>query len=216
MRFAFNEKFVRGEFERISLGSEYPIVNIDFTAGIKDVLDSDYNYYKLHVNINHDFNINPFGYFQYKVEAGKIWGDPPYPLLRLHEGNETYAFDPYAFNMMNYYEFVSDTYASPYAEHHFNGLFFNKIPLLRKLKFREVIYTKMLIGTLNEERSKAIMDFQPTLHGLSKPYYEAGIGIENILSFIRIDAVWRLSYLEHRDYIDVELFGLRAILQVLF
>lgn len=216
-RFAWNEKFVYGEFERISFGSEYPILSLDLTAGFKNVIKSDYNYYKAHLAIDHHFDINVLGFFKYKVEAGKIWGDLPYPLLRLHAGNETYAFDEFSYNMMNYYEFVSDTYASLYAEHHFQGLFLNKVPLFRRLKWREVVYTKALFGSLDESRTKAIMDFPPTLHSLSsKPYWEAGVGIENIFKIIRIDAVWRLTYLDHRDYMDIERFGIRAMLQVIF
>jgi hypothetical protein len=81
----------------------------------------DVDYWKVHLNYYHKFNINPFGYARLIVDAGKLFGEIPYPLLQLHEGNETYAFDRYAFNMMNYYEFASDQYASLYYEHHFQG-----------------------------------------------------------------------------------------------
>jgi len=211
-RLAYNEKFVRGEFERISFGSEYPILTVDATAGIKGVFGSDYQYYRLHVGIDHHLYISPLGYFQYKLEGGKIWGDLPFPLLKLHEGNETYAFDPFAFNMMNFYEFVSDEYASVYLEHHFEGFFFNKIPLFRKLKFREVVYGKGLIGRLSDANTKQIMDFPASLSDVRKPYFEAGVGIENILKVLRIDAIWRLSYL---DKPGIEKFGIRAKIQII-
>lgn len=211
-RFAYNEKFMNGEFERTSMGSDYPILKIDFTKGLKGVLNSDYKYYKLHLDITHSFKINPLGTFNYEIQAGKIWGKLPYPLLRLHEGNETFAFDASSFNMMNYYEFVSDRYASLFAEHHFEGLFLNHIPLMRKLKWREVVYGKGLIGSLNKE-TKGIMDFPSTLSGLSKPYAEGGLGIENIFKIIRVDAIWRFSYLNHPD---IQRFGLRVGLQLIF
>lgn len=210
-RYAFNEKFVYGEFERVSLGSEYPILNLDFTIGIKDLLGSDFPYYKLGFSIDYHFNINPIGRMNCIVETGKIWGDLPYPLLRLHEGNETYAFDDYAYNMLNYYEFVSDTYIGLYAEHHFNGFFLNRVPLFRRLKWREVIYGKALAGSLHSN-TREIMDFPVNLKPLSKPYYEVGIGIENILKVIRIDALWRLSYL---DQPNIQKFGIRAKLQII-
>lgn len=212
-RLAWNEKFVQGEFERISMGSEYPIVKIDLTKGFKNMVGSDYDYFKIHTRIQHDFNINPFGKMNIILEGGKIWGDLPYPLLRLHEGNETYAFDEYSYNMMNYYEFVSDEYAGAYVEHHFQGLFLNKVPLFRRLKWREVIYGKALIGNLDDEKTLNIMDFPETLSELSKPYFEAGVGIENILKIFRIDALWRLSYLDNPN---IEVFSVRAKIQIIF
>ncbi|PIE86390.1 MAG: hypothetical protein CSA05_00810 [Bacteroidia bacterium] len=212
-RYAYNEKFVYGEFQRVSLGTKFPVVNIDLILGMKDVFGGDYSYFKTNINIQHDFNINPIGHFNSIIEAGKIWGKLPYPLLKLHEGNETYAFDDFAFNMMNYYEFASDRYAGLYCEHHFEGLFLNKIPLFRKLKWREVIYGKGLIGRISESNKK-VMYFPKGLTDLSKkPYYEAGIGIENIFKIIRIDAIWRLSYLNQPN---IQKFGIRAKLQIVF
>jgi hypothetical protein len=155
---------------------------------------------------------NPIGYLRYRIIGGKIFGTLPYPLLRLHEGNETYAYDPYAFNMMNYYEFVSDEYLILSGEQHFQGFFLNHIPLLRRLGLREVVTGKLLIGNLSE-KNKNVMYFPEGLTSLNKPYSEASIGIENILNLLRIDAMWRFSYLNHPN---IEIFGLRAVLQLSF
>ena len=209
-RFAFREVYVYGEFERTHLTSDYPIMNVDFTFGIKDVLGSDFDYFKLGMNIRHLFNTGTFGYFKYAMEGGKIFGQVPYPLLRLHKGNETYALDDFAFNMMNYYEYASDQYFRLYAEHHFMGLFLNKAPLLRKLQWREVIHAKGLIGSLSDE-NQDFWDFPSTLSELDKPYIEAGIGIENIFKLIRVDAVWRIS---KSDSPEVQNFGIRVKLNL--
>ncbi len=206
------ERFVQGQFERVSLGSDKPIVNLDLTAGLKNVFGSQYEYYKVHLNLYYKVNINPFGYTRIILDGGKIFGTVPYPLLHLHEGNETYAFDRYAFNMMNYYEFASDEYVSLFLEHHFQGFFLNRVPLFRKLKWREVISGKGLIGSLNK-RNLLVMDFPLGLTNVSKPYVELGAGIENIFKVIRIDAMWRLSYLDHPN---IEKFGIRAGLQIIF
>ncbi len=63
-------------------------------------------------------------------------------------------FDEYAYNLMNYYEFASDEYLSMYLTHHFDGFFLNHIPLMRKLKWREVAFAKAVIGTMNEKKQK--------------------------------------------------------------
>jgi len=212
LRFAKNEKFIRGEFERTSLGTDKPILNLYLTAGLKNVFESQYEYYKVNVSIAHKVPISPLGYFKYIIDAGQVFGTVPYPLLKLHEGNETYAFDRYAFNMMNYYEFASDRYVSLYAEHHFQGFFLNKIPLMRKLKWREVVSAKGLIGDLSN-RHKNIMDFPEGLYQVNDPYLEASIGIENIFKIFRVDAMWRLSYLDHDN---IEKFGLRLLVQFVF
>jgi hypothetical protein len=155
---------------------------------------------------------NPFGYTKYWIKAGKIFGKVPYPFLELHEGNETYAMDIHAYNLMNYYEFASDFYQSVYFEHHFQGLFFNKVPLFRKLKWREILYAKILRGTISDG-NKAFWDFPETLGELTTPYVEAGVGIENIFKIIRIDAIWRLSNLNKPD---IQTFGIRAKFQLIF
>ncbi|MBP5504332.1 MAG: carboxypeptidase-like regulatory domain-containing protein, partial [Bacteroidales bacterium] len=142
--------------------------------------------------------VNPLGKLRYLIEAGKVIGTVPFPLLKLHEGNETYAFDTYAYNMMNLYEFASDTYLSATLEHHFNGFFLNRIPLMRKLKWREIVYAKGLVGDISPKNSRdnALLDFPSSLGDVNKPYAEAGVGLENIFKFFRVDAIWRLTHLD--------------------
>ncbi len=149
---------------------------------------------------------------KYWVTAGKIFGDLPYPLLELHEGNETYAHDVYAFNMMNYYEFVSDEWLSLTAEHHFQGFFLNRIPGIRWFELREVVTGRFLMGRLSEA-NKNVMEFPPGLTYLQEPYFEGSIGIENILKLIRLDATWRFTY---KDHPDIQKFGLRIGLWLQF
>ena len=205
LRFAYQEKFLLGEFERISLGTKYPELDVQYTYGFKDFFNSDYEYHKLQANLSQWFKVATFGYSKYIIEAGKIWGTVPYPLLKLHEGNETYVFDEYAYNLMNYYEFASDRYISLYYSHHFEGFFLNKIPLLKKLKWREVVFGKALTGSIDKKNTE-FSGFPASLNSLTKPYYEAGGGIENIFKVLRIYGVWRLSYPEHKNFNRFGLF----------
>jgi hypothetical protein len=210
--FSHREKFLLGKFERKSLGSQYPTIDLDLTYGPKGFLNSQYEYFKIKLQFSDKVETNPVGYFRYRITGGKIFGILPYPLLMLHEGNETYAYDRYAFNMMNYYEFVSDEYLIFSAEHHFQGFFLNRIPLMRWLGLREVISGKVLLGRLND-RNKNVMEFPEGLSALSTPYYEAGIGIENIIQLFRVDAMWRFSYLDHQN---IQKFGFRVSMQLSF
>jgi hypothetical protein len=111
--------------------------------------------------------------------------------------------------MMNYYEFVSDRYISLFAEHHFQGFFLNRIPLIRQLNWREVIGCNILYGRLSEKNA-GLMEFPEGLSALNEPYYEAGLGIENIFKLFRVDAIWRFSYLDHPN---ISRMGIRTTMQ---
>ncbi|HMT29712.1 MAG TPA: DUF5686 family protein, partial [Bacteroidia bacterium] len=213
VRFAFREKFVEGETGRISLGSEYPVTQLIYTAGMKGVLESDFAYHKLIAKVDDIVKVPPFGYTYYALEAGKTWGTVPYPLLNVHQGNESYFYDYAAFNMMNYYEFISDQYASLFVVQHFEGFFLDKVPLLRKLKWREVASLRAVYGSLSDENLNILVNPEDIGSLSAKPYVEAGFGVENIFKILRFDFMYRLAYL---DKPDISKFGIRGSLQFLF
>jgi hypothetical protein len=217
MRFAKDEKFVSGEFNRISLGSKSPILSLNVDLGIKDFLRSNYNYQKVKLNVTDKLFFGYLGSFKYSIEAGKIWGAVPFPFLFIHQGNETWGYSLTDFNAMNIGEFMSDEYVSLSVDHHFGGLFLNRIPLLRKLKWREVATAKIVYGRLSDRHS-VVMDLPSFSSSLrDKPYAETSVGIENIFKILRIDALWRLTYLDNNPTdINVTRFGVRAKLQFRF
>ena len=207
-RLSFRETFVAGEFTRTYISTVFPILQLSFTYGIPKVFKSDYEYQKLVLNLSEWFNFATIGWSKYIVEAGKIWGTLPYPLLRIHDGNQTFFYDDNSSNLMNYYEFVSDAWISASFTHHFDGLLFNKIPLVRKLKWREVARARVVYGTLNDKNAQYSL-FPANMQSLNRvPYWEAGAGIENIFKIIRIDAIWRLSHLQDERYSNVPKFGI--------
>lgn len=213
IRFAWDEKYVESVFSRVSTGTKFPILQLQYTAGLKGVFGSDYAYHRLSLNIDDRIRFGPFGYTNYILEAGKTWGLVPFPLMVMHPGNQTYVYDWSAFNMMNYFEFTSDQYAQATFIHHFDGFFLNHIPLMRRLKWREVALFKWLVGSVSEANRKELL-FPNSLYTLNRgPYMEAGAGIENIFRFFRVDVFWRLSYLDHPNVYPV---GVRFSLQVLF
>ncbi len=203
-RFAYKEKFIMGEFERISLGTNYPVFDVTYGLGIPDLLNGEYHFHRLQFGIRHWFNVFSFGWSKYILETGKIWGTLPYPLLKIMPGNETFLFDEYAYNLMDYYEYLSDAYLSLYYTHHFDGLFLDRLPLMRKLKWRTVAHARGVIGTLTSA-NKNYSEFPAIMGDLQRPYYEAGVGIENIFRIFRVDAIWRLT---HRQESNVDNFAL--------
>lgn len=195
VRFAYKEKFVGGNFERVSLGTTYPVIQLMYSKSLPDAYGGEYNFQRVSISISKRIRTTPIlGYTNVNITGGKIFGVLPYPLMELHGGNETYMYDPYAYNMMRYFEFASDQYVSGSAEHHFNGLFLNRIPLLKKLKLREIAGIKGVWGSINDA-NRNVLIFPSSLKALDKgPYLEANVGVENIFKIFRIDALWRLTY----------------------
>ena len=197
-RFAYKEKYVSGDFTRVSLGTSYPTVEVNLALGLPSLAKSEYGYQKVVAHVYQRLQLGALGWTRVNAEAGQVWGALPYPLLILHSGNETFYYDDLAFNTMNYFEFISDRYAELFVEHHFEGLFFNRIPLMRRLKWREVVSAKAVAGSLDRPKAEQELLFLPGMYTLNNgPFVEVGAGIENILKVLSIRGVWRLRYNDH-------------------
>lgn len=218
-RWARDEMFIQDGNERISLGPRRsPAIQLDYTYGFKDVLDSDFEFHKLELGIYQKLRLGGLGESKAKLKGGYIFGQVPYLLLENHIGNESMFYTNGAFNTMNYFEFVSDQWASFHYEHFFQGLLMNKIPLIRKLKWRLLGTANILYGSLRQENMDIMSDKDPEgnstleFNGLEegKPYIELGYGIENIFKFIRVDGVHRITY---RDVPAAQTFALKVSFQ---
>lgn len=222
-RYAPNEKFYQGPTYRTPILTKYPLFDIWFTSGVKGLLNSEYNYQSVRFRGEKVFYLSPIGYADVIVEAGRIFGQVPYPLLMIHRANQTYSFQAESYNLMNFMEFVSDKYASVNIIHNFGGVFLNRFPLIRKLKLREVVTFKALWGGLDDNnipnhqgdglfRFPTDANGTPLTYSLSqKPYMEASVGIANLFRILRIDYVQRLSYLENPN---VSKWGIRLRLKL--
>lgn len=216
-RYAPHEQFYQGKIYRIPIANKYPILQLQYTLGSK-WLNNDYNYHSLKFSFTKRFYPSILGYTDVIWEAGKIFGKVPYPLMFIHRANQTYSYQITSYNLMNFLEFVSDQYTSLNVDHCFNGFIFNKIPLLKRLKFREVATCKVLYGSVSHTNNP---DFQPGLFKFpvdnqgnpitytleKKPYIEASVGVSNIFRFFRVDVVKRLTYLDHPNVASI---GIRA------
>jgi len=204
LHYGYREKVLAGEFERLVVSSPYPVFDLKYSYGVKGLFGGEYEYHSLRFNVTQWFSFLSAGWLKYTIEGGKIWGTLPFPLLNIYSGNETFYHDDYAFNLMNYYEFISDEYATYNVVYHMQGFFLNHIPAIRKLKWREVLSLKGAVGHTNYD-NKFYNQLPEGSYFISKPYMEASAGIENIFRFIRVDAVWRLFY---NDHPDIKPFGL--------
>lgn len=209
LRYAPYEKFYQGKLYRTPIPDKYPIFTLQYNQGVKDLFGGDYNYQSITANITKRFYWSQFGYTDIGLEGNNIFGQAPFPLLDIHRANQSYAFQFQSYNLMNFLEFVSDHYAAINIDHSFNGFIFNKVPLLKKLKWREVIDFKSLWGGIRNENNPALnpqlYNFPistetgaPITYSLNNgPYMEGSVGISNIFKILRVDYVKRFSYLDH-------------------
>lgn len=193
-RLSAKERYIQNGTERISLGNKRsPIVSFNYTLGLKHVLDGDFNYHKASISLSHRIRMATFGYSQVLVKAGKVFSEIPYTSLEIPRGNETFFYANNTFNQMNFFEFVSDQYVQAFWQHHFMGLIFNRIPLIKKMNLRETIGANMVYGTLSD-KNKSFNSNNVFTVMTDTPYCEASCGIENLFNIIKVDFIYRLTY----------------------
>ncbi len=191
-------KLVRKEESRIWLEKDFNLgfnskITFNYTLGLKHVLDGDFNYHKASISVSHRIRMATFGYSQVLVKAGKVFSEIPYTSLEIPRGNETFFYANNTFNQMNFFEFVSDQYIQAFWQHHFMGLIFNRIPLIKKMNLRETIGANMVYGTLSN-KNKSFNSNNVFTVMTDTPYCEASCGIENIFNIIKVDFIYRLTY----------------------
>ena len=217
LRWAPHEQFYIGKLYRVPIINKYPIIDLRWTTGVSGFFRGQYTYQNIDLNFYKRFYESWLGYTDITTDFGYIIGKVPFPLADIHHANQTYAYQLQSYNLMNFLEFVSDHYATAYIDHYFNGFFFNKIPLLKKLKWREVIEAKILYGGLRSEndpgKNPNAVKFPLTnglleTYSLSKtPYIEAGFAIANIFKLVRVDFIKRFTYLDHPN---IPTWGIRV------
>lgn len=208
LRYAPGEKFVQSASSRRSLNMDAPVFQLTHEYGPRKLFGADFTLNKTEFSFQKRFWFSAFGYLNVVAKLGKIWSSVYYPALLWQNANLSYTIQPESYALLNPMEFAMDQYASVDMEYFGNGILFNRVPLIKKLKIREVVTFKGFFGHLskrnNPQYNSSLFRFPVDANvGLlnSTPYMEAGIGIDNILSILRVDYMWRLTY-RHRPYID--------------
>ena len=224
-RLSVKERYIQNGIERISLGNnKSPIITFNYTLGIKHLFAGDFNYQKASISLSNRFKLGIFGNSKLLLKVGKVFSQIPYTLLEIPRGNETFFYSDNGFNQMNFFEFVCDQYVEVHLKHHFMGLLFNRIPLVKKLNFREVVGCDLIYGTLSKKNynfnSNNIFTVMRNV-----PYLEVNFGVENIFDIVKIEFVYRLSYNDNlyrtnyaneNDNSKINNFGIKLGLQFAF
>ena len=206
--------YVNTKQRRIKVNHDAPILSLSYTKGINGFLGGQYNYNVTELGIYKRFWLGQFGKFDANLKAGVQWNKVPFPLLIHPAANTSYIIEDNTFYLISNLEFLNDRYASLLTEWDLNGWLFNRIPLLKKLKWRECIGVHVLWGQLSDKNYPATLDYTDTDlfyfpgHFLPdgtyeqntvrmderKPYVEWRVGIHNIFKLVEIDYVRRLNY----------------------
>lgn len=220
LRYAPGEKFYQSKTNRYPINLDAPVFLVKHTFMPKGFLGSKFTVNKTEVSVQKRFWFSAFGYTDIILKGAKVWSEVPFPNLLLPNANLSYTVQPESFSLMNALEFANDQYLSWDLTYWANGALFNRIPLIKYLKLREVISFRGLYGSLedknNPEHNNKLYRFPyaANCQPMGKvPYMEFGVGIDNIFTFLRLDYVWRLTY---RDTPSANLSGLRVQLHFTF
>ena len=220
LRYAPGEKFYQTKNYRIPINLDAPVFTLTQTFAPKGLMSSLSTINKTELSIQKRFWFSAFGYTDIILKAGKIWSEVNYPNLLIPNANLSYTIQPESYTLMNALEFANDQYLSWDLTYWANGAIFNRIPMLKYLKLREVFSFRGLYGKLsdqnNPEYNSALFRFPTNTNCRpmeKKPYMELGVGLDNIFTILRLDYVWRLTY---KDVPGIDKSGLRMQLHFTF
>ena len=193
-RYSPGARYVQRYGIRRFLSTPKPVIGLEYTYGLLKNLGDGKGYHKLQANFEQQIFMPLIGYGKVILSGGAIFGDVAYPLSFISGANLGFYRDDASYQLTAPYEFAHDRFVSLWYEHHFQGLLFNHIPYVSKLKLREFISTKILWGDM-DAKNKSVLLLPGEMHTAAKmPYVEVGFGIENILKIAQVSFVWRATY----------------------
>lgn len=220
-RLSIRERYVLRDGRKIYQGTPIPVLYAEFWKGIDGALGGEFDYKHLRLTLTNKYRTGRFGNINFTLQAGKIWGTVPYASLYVFKGSNTYGMNPTArggdfansmftrynysanylqpgFNLLSFFEFAADKYAVLSVDHYLDGWLFRKIPLIRRLQWKEILRLRVGYGTLRDDNlqfNRAGLQPEVLVQAPSaQPYVEAGFGIENIFRVLEVNFLWRLTY----------------------
>lgn len=224
LRYAPDETYINSKQRRVTINHDAPSVSVSHTFGFRNILGGEYTSNLTEAKLYKRFWMNSWGRIDLFLKGGIQWNQVPYPLLIHPVANQSFVIEEEMFNLVNNMEFLNDRYASMMLSWDLNGKFFNRVPLIKHLKWREYFGVNMLWGDLTDQNnpylernagSNKLMYFPEGCYIMDnkKPYIEAVIGIHNIFKIFHVEYVRRLTYL---NLPTSEKWGIRYIFRLTF
>ena len=205
LQLAPGRTYINTKQRRLPINLDAPVFGLGHTLGIKGFLGGDYRYNLTEASIYKRFWVGSWGKIDTYLKAGAQWNKVPFPLLIMPAANLSYIVEDGTFNLINNMEFLNDRYASLDVSWDLNGKILNRIPLLKKLKWREYIGVKCLWGDLTDKNNPMLPENvgDPELWQFpqgsyvmdpKRPYVELIAGVHNIFKLLHVEYVRRLHY----------------------
>ena len=200
--------YTNSKQRRLKVNREAPILTLSHTFGFKGFLGGDYRYNYTEASIFKRFWLSSWGRIDLYTRAGVQWNQVPFPLLCMPAANLSIFSQKQTFNLLTNMEFLNDRFWSVDMNWDMQGKIFNRIPLIKKLRWREYIGAKMLWGALSDKNnpylernadSPILMYFPDESYLMNPkiPYWEISLGIRSIFRFFQIEYVRRMNYNDH-------------------
>jgi hypothetical protein len=208
-----------GKNSVFNLSKDAPIFTLAHQNSFKNVFGSDYAYNYTELQAEKRLWLSSFGHIDMIGKVGKIWDKAPFPLLYFPLTNQSLFIQSETFTMMRAMEFIADNYAILHATYYLKGWILNRIPLINRLKLREVVSFNAIYGSLSDKNNPSVSCFNlfqlPADTRLfdNQPYMEVSVGLENIFKVMRIDYFRRLNY---RDSPNIKKNGFRLAFRFSF
>ena len=234
VRYAPGEAFVNTKQRRLPINLDAPVFSLSHTFGLNGILGSEYKYNFTEAGAYKRLWLGSLGNIDTYLKGGIQWNKVPFPLLIMPAANLSYIIQDGTFNLINNMEFLNDRYASLDVSWNMQGKLFNRIPLLKKLKWREFIGVKCLWGELSDKnnpfleenrnddvlmmfpghyRANGVYEYSSAVLDPKKPYVEVCAGIHNIFKLLHVEYVRRLNY---KNLPTANKWGIRLMIRTVF
>lgn len=217
------QSYVNSKQNRIEVNLDAPQFTLSHTIGLNKFLGGQFQYHLTEASIYKRLWLGSWGHIDTRLKAGAQWSKVPFPLLIMPAVNTSFFETQGTFNMMENMEFLNDRYAQFNIAWDLTGKIFNRIPLLKRLKWREYVAFKGMWGHLTSKNNPfleanandpELYRFPENTHVMNnQPYMELVLGVHNIFKMFEVDYVRRLTY---TAYPGVKVHGIRFGFNLVF
>ena len=226
--------WVNTKQRRIASNHDAPILTLSHDVGVFEHMSKNYVYNFTEATFYKRLWLGSWGKFDTQLKGGIQWNQVPFPLLIAPAANLSYVMEDNTFSLIDNMEFLNDRYVSAMFSWDLNGKILNRIPLIKKLKWREYLGCNVLWGTLTSKNNPFLeknryndrlfyfpghfaadgsYDYLSRVMDKKKPYVEVIAGVHNIFKLFHVEYVRRLNYLEDPD---TQKWGIRFMFRLTF
>ena len=201
--------YVNTKQQRLPINLDSPEIGISHTMGFKGFMGGQYHSNITKVSIYKRQWLGSFGYLDFHAVGQAQWNKVPFPMLILPPVNLSYFESEASVSLMRDWEFLNDRQVFASLSWDMNGKLLNRIPLIKKLKWREYFAVKGVWGNLTDKNNPyleknqgdtELFKFPSKSHVMNNtPYWECVAGVHNIFKFFAVEYVRRLTYLNNEN-----------------